>query len=85
MAPEDLAEPGIPGGGPIAIRSEAGAIVIDAAPLQDVRRGTVVVPHGLPDVNVNAVIPSGVAAVERISGQHWMTGVPVEVRAAAEV
>jgi anaerobic selenocysteine-containing dehydrogenase len=81
MAPEDLAELGLPGGGLIEIRSEAGAIRIEAAPVSDVKRGTVVVPHGLPDVNVNAVIPSGAAAVERISGQHWMTGVPVDVRA----
>jgi hypothetical protein len=42
-------------------------------------------PHGLPDANVNAVIPSGPDAVERISGQRWMTGIPLQVRAAPAV
>jgi anaerobic selenocysteine-containing dehydrogenase len=84
MAPADLAELGAPEGGRIEIRSEAGAVEIRALPQEEVRRGTVVVPHGLPDVNVNAIIPSGEAAVERMSGQHWMTGIPISVRLAAE-
>lgn len=84
MAPADLAELGAPAGGRVEIRSDAGAIEIRALPQEDVRRGTVVVPHGLPDVNVNAIIPSGAVAAERISGQHWMTGIPISVRLAAE-
>ena len=51
----------------------------------EVLPGTVVFPHGLTDQNLNALIPSGPAQVERISGQHVMTGAPVEVRALARV
>jgi anaerobic selenocysteine-containing dehydrogenase len=81
MAPEDLISLGLPEGGKVELQTEAGTIRIDAVPDADVRRGTVVVPHGLPDANVNAVIPSGPGAVERISGQHRMTGIPLQVRA----
>jgi anaerobic selenocysteine-containing dehydrogenase len=83
MAPEDLAALGLPDGGKVELVTEAGALRIDAVPNADVRRGTVVVPHGLPDANVNALIPSGPGAVERISGQHWMTGIPLQVRPAS--
>ena len=67
----------------VEIRTDAGAIQLRAVASADVRRGTIVVPHGLPEVNVNAIIPSGPAAVERVSGQHWMTGIPVRVAPAA--
>ncbi|MBC7171633.1 MAG: hypothetical protein H5U40_04365 [Polyangiaceae bacterium] len=43
--------------------------------------GTVVVPHGLPELNVNSLIPSGERAVERLSGMHHMTGIAVSVKA----
>jgi hypothetical protein len=39
----------------------------------------VVVPHGLPNANVNALIPSGVEMLEPLSGQHRLTGIPVQV------
>jgi hypothetical protein len=50
---------------------------------EGVMRGTVVVPHGLPDVNVNAIVPSGVDAIERVSGTSWMTGIPARVERVA--
>jgi formate dehydrogenase len=83
MAAEDLAVIGAESGGVVEIRTDAGAIRLLVVANADVRRGTVVVPHGLPEVNVNAIIPSGPAAVERVSGQHWMTGIPVTVAPAA--
>jgi formate dehydrogenase len=82
MAAEDLAALGVEKGDLVELRSESAAIRVRAAAMAGVRRGTVVVPHGLPDVNVNAVIPSGPDAVERVSGQHWMTGIPVQVSKA---
>jgi hypothetical protein len=41
--------------------------------------GTIVVPHGVPAANVNAILPTGSAMLEPLSGQHRMTGIPVRV------
>jgi hypothetical protein len=40
---------------------------------------TVVVPHGVPGMNVNALLPTGVEMLEPVSGQHFMTGIAVHV------
>lgn len=45
--------------------------------MDEVEPGLVVVPHGLPDVNVNGLIPSSPELLEPLSGQHLMTGIPV--------
>jgi hypothetical protein len=40
------------------------------------------VPHGLPELNVNELIPAGADAIERVSGQLTMTGIRADVRPA---
>lgn len=82
LAAEDLRRLGVPPGGRIELTTAAGSAVIDAAAEEGMRPGVVCIPHGLDALNVNALIPSGVAAVEPASGQHHMTGVPVQIRAA---
>jgi formate dehydrogenase len=85
MAASDLAALGMPDGGPVWIESAAGGLEIVAAPRDGIAPRTIVVPHGLPGINVNALIPSGPASVERVSGQHQMTGISVRVHSYRRV
>ena len=56
-------------------------LTLEAKGKPDVQTGMLIVPHGVPNHNINALIPSGVAYVEPLSGNHWMTGFPVTVTA----
>ena len=60
---------------------EAARAILPARAHESVQRGTIVVPHGELEVNVNELIPSGARYVEPLSGMCLMTGIPVEVRA----
>jgi formate dehydrogenase len=80
LSPADFARLGLGQGDDVTIRGNGATIRLPAVAQQEVGPGTVVVPHGLNEVNVNDVIPSGVTAVEPISGNHHMTGIPVTVR-----
>lgn len=82
MRPQDLTELGLPAGGPIEIVSGAGRLRIEVRGMEGLAPRTVVVPHGLPELNINELIPAGVDAIERVSGQLEMTGIRVEVRRA---
>ena len=84
MSAADMKNLGIPDGGRVCVRSEAGELTIRARPNDGVMRGAIVVPHGLQGVNVNAIIPSGPDRAERLSGQHWMTGIPVRIEVIEE-
>ena len=79
LAPADLAALGVPEGGHIVLRTECAALQLPAVPVSAVSPGTVVVPYGVPGMNVNALIPSGVTQLEPLSGQHYMTGIAVQV------
>jgi formate dehydrogenase len=79
LAPTDLADLGLPHGGKVRLQTASASLQIDAVPVDDVTSGVVVVPHGLPNANVNALIPSGVEMIEPLSGQHRLTGIPVRV------
>lgn len=81
MAPADLQRLGLPDGGEITIRGNETVVSITAVPKPEISVGTIIVPHGLPDVNVNALLPSGPDFVEPISGNHLMTGLPVHISA----
>lgn len=83
MAPQDLAALGLPAGGEVEVQTEGGSVRIHARPMAEIARGLVVIPHGLPGVNVNALLPTGLDRIEPLSGQHRMTGVPVRVTPAA--
>ncbi len=55
-----------------------------AVPVSDAPPGTVVVPHGVPGMNVNALMPGGAMQFESLSGQHQMAGIVVEVNVAPQ-
>ncbi len=79
LSPADADTLGVGPEGGLRIQSAHGAIELPVRAKKGITPGTVVVPHGLPDVNVNALLPSGEGYIERLSGMLWMTGVPVEV------
>ncbi len=64
----------------VVITSEAGEITIPVTVNDSLMNGTIVVPHGLPDVNVNKLISSAVQYIEPISGMHRMVGHRVAIR-----
>jgi anaerobic selenocysteine-containing dehydrogenase len=84
LAPADLAALGVPEGGDILLHTTSTTLQIPAVPASGVSPGTVVVPHGVPDMNVNALMPSGVTHLEPLSGQHRMTGIDVQVTVAPQ-
>ena len=61
------------------MQTSAGSMDMIAVPVEDVAPGVVVVPHGLPEANINALIPSGSEKLEPLSGQHRLTGIPIRV------
>jgi anaerobic selenocysteine-containing dehydrogenase len=81
LAPADLAALGVPEGGDILLHTTSATLQMPAVPISGVSSGTVVVPHGVPGMNVNALMPSGVTHLEPLSGQHRMTGIAVQVTA----
>ncbi len=83
LAPQDLEALGVDEGQSVEIRGEAGVLTLPAHAVEGLAPRTIVVPHGLAGLNINAVIPAGVEHIERVSGQLTMTGIPVHVVAAA--
>jgi formate dehydrogenase len=84
LAPADLAALGVLEGGDILVRTTSATLRLPAVPVNGVSPGTIVVPHGVPGINVNALMPSGVTHLEPLSGQHRMTGIAVQVTAAQQ-
>jgi len=83
LSPQDLAAIGVAEGQAIEIRSEIGTLRITTRAMDGLAPGTVVVPHGLPELNVNSLIPAGPEHIERVSGQLTMTGIPARVLAVS--
>jgi predicted molibdopterin-dependent oxidoreductase YjgC len=81
MHPDDMSLRGLRSGEAVELSTQGGRLKLPVRASSDLARGTVVVPHGLPGLSSNALLPSGAAHIEPGSGQHIMTGVPVEVRA----
>jgi anaerobic selenocysteine-containing dehydrogenase len=79
LSPDDLQALGLPQGGNVRLQTTGGTLSIMAVPMDEVAPGLVVVPHGVPGVNINELIPSSVDCMEPLSGQHWMTGISVRV------
>lgn len=87
LKPDDLAD----------VRSSAGAIRLPVRTSDDLLAGVVAVPHGWGHqasgqrvaagslgVNVNILASSGAAHVDPFSGMSHLTGLPVDVRLAAD-
>ena len=79
LAPADLLALGVPAGGELLLHTTSATLRVSAVPDSGVPPKTVVVPHGVPGMNVNALLPTGVEMLEPISGQHFMTGIVVRV------
>lgn len=72
-------------GDEILVSSAAGSIRLPAWSHESVLPGMVVIPHGLPEVNVNTLIASDRSLIEPVSGMHRMTGNQVQVTRAKNV
>lgn len=95
--PEDGAQRQLQDGGLVRVTSPFGAIEVALKFSDDLMRGVVAMTHGwgnektsgmrvaaqTPGVNCNVLLPSGPDSFEPLSNQAHMTGIPVEVRAAA--
>jgi len=69
-------------GDEILVSSAAGEIRLPAWSHEGVLPGMVVIPHGLPEANVNKLISSDGSLIEPLSGMHRMTGNQVQVHRA---
>jgi anaerobic selenocysteine-containing dehydrogenase len=74
LSAEDMARCGFADGDVVTIQSDAGEIVIPVMTHNGLMPGTITVPHGLPDVNVNRLISSDQRYIEPASGMHQMIG-----------
>jgi len=71
-------------GDDILLSTATGEIRLPVHPHDGVMVGTVIVPHGLPEVNVNKLIGSDHSLIEPLSGMHRMTGNRVQIRKTGE-
>jgi anaerobic selenocysteine-containing dehydrogenase len=69
-------------GDEILVSSAAGSIRLPAWSHEGVLPGMVVIPHGLPEANVNKLIGGDRSLIEPLSGMHQMTGNQVQVHRA---
>lgn len=91
--PSDLAALGVEDGSMVRIENAHGALEAPVRADETLRSGVVAMTHGWgnartpglrvakahPGVNVNALLPSGPGAYEKLSNQAFMTGVPVSI------
>lgn len=80
----DMARLDLKMGDEILLTTAAGEIRLPVHSHDGVMAGTVIVPHGLPEVNINKLIGSSHSLIEPLSGMHRMTGNRVQIRKTAE-
>jgi anaerobic selenocysteine-containing dehydrogenase len=93
--PEDAAAAGVEDGSACRIASAHGAIGLTAKVTDEVKRGTVAVPHGwghsggwrlaneAGGANVNLLASSDPGDLERLAGMAFLNGIPVRLEAVA--
>ncbi len=93
LHPEDASRVGVGIGDRVRVRNEWGEIEVEVAFERGLARGVAALPHGAgnartpalrfaserPGVNANRLLPSGPGSFEPLSGQAFMTGVPIEI------
>jgi formate dehydrogenase len=91
--PEDAEALGVADGRPVRISSQHGAIEIEAMLTDEVKRGTIAVPHGwghsggwsvataAGGANVNVLASSDPDDLERLAGMAHLNGIPVRLDA----
>jgi formate dehydrogenase len=94
--PDDAEALGLADGERCRIASAHGAIEIEAAVTDEVKQGTVAVPHGwghsggwqvanaAGGANVNVLASSDPEDLERLAGMAFLNGIPVRIEAAAQ-
>ena len=93
--PDDAGPLGLADGEPVRISSPHGSIEIEATLTDEVKRGTIAVPHGwghsggwsvaaaAGGANVNVLASSDPADLERLAGMAHLNGIPVRLDAVA--
>jgi formate dehydrogenase len=94
--PEDAQATGVVDGGRCRISSANGAIEIEAAVTDEIKQGTIAVPHGwghrgggwqlanaAGGANVNALASSDPEDLERLAGMAFLNGIPVRLERAS--
>src|SRR5258706_343375 len=84
LCPADMEKLDLKNGDDILLSTATGEIRLPVQPHDGVMAGTVIVPHGLPEVNVNKLIGSDHSLIEPLSGMHRMTGNRVQIRKTEE-
>ncbi|MFK7896700.1 MAG: molybdopterin-dependent oxidoreductase [Myxococcota bacterium] len=93
MHPVDAAARGVAAGDRVRVTNAWGEIEVGVAFDTGLRSGVAALPHGggnartpalrfaqaEPGANANALLPSGPGSFEPLSGQAFMTGIPIEV------
>ncbi|HEX2622466.1 MAG TPA: molybdopterin dinucleotide binding domain-containing protein, partial [Phototrophicaceae bacterium] len=81
LCAEDMTKLNLKQGDDISLSTASGEIRLPVFPREGVMSGTVIVPHGVPEVNVNKLIGSDHSLIEPLSGMHRMTGNRVHISA----
>ena len=93
LHPEDAADRGLDAGDRVRVSNANGEIEVEIAIDKGLVRGAAALPHGggnaqtpslrfaqaQPGANANRLLPSGPGSFEPLSGQAFMTGIPIEV------
>lgn len=74
LSSEDMQRFELSDGDTITIRSDIAQIALPVKAQDGILQGTIVIPHGLPDVNINRLISSDAQYIEPVSGMHQMNG-----------
>jgi anaerobic selenocysteine-containing dehydrogenase len=96
MHPQDAADRALKAGDRVRVSNSWGEIEVSLAIDKGLIRGAAALPHGggnaqtpalrfaheAPGANANELLPSGPGSFEPISGQAFMTGVPIEISKA---
>jgi anaerobic selenocysteine-containing dehydrogenase len=93
--PDDAAACGLADGDLVRIASKSGAIELPVKLTDEMKRGTVAVPHGwghrggwqlanaTDGVNVNALSSGAVEDLERLAGMAFLNGIPIRMEPVA--
>lgn len=82
LAPSDMDHLGLCDGAAVIVAGNGAEVQLPATAHPSVAPGHIVIPHGLPDQNVNVLIARDQAFIEPRSGMHQLSGHAVAVRPA---
>jgi anaerobic selenocysteine-containing dehydrogenase len=80
--PADAAAAGLADGQAVCVSSASGTLRTVVRLRDDLARGTVSVPHGLPDRNVSGLTSGAAGRVDPLTGMVVQSGIPVTLTAA---